>query len=97
MRWPRVTRSPSRTDTSSSRPAARGATDTVVSPIKLPTTVSSDAMLARLAVGDRKGAQSAFQGLLRASTRDPTDLRTRLLWSYIEDTTAPRAAFASLR
>ena len=40
MRWPRVTRSPSRTETSCSRPAARGATATVASPIRLPTTVS---------------------------------------------------------
>jgi hypothetical protein len=62
-----------------------------------PDELRDGTVLARLAVGDRKGAQSAFQGLLRASTRDPTDLRTRLLWSYIEDTTAPRAAFASLR
>ena len=38
IRWPRSTRSPSRTEMSCSRPAACGTTDTVWSPTRLPTT-----------------------------------------------------------
>ena len=48
MRWPRFTRSPSRTLMSCSRPAVRGATATVASPIRLPTTVISSAIDARV-------------------------------------------------
>jgi predicted membrane-bound spermidine synthase len=44
------------------------------------------AVLARLATGDRKGADDAFKNLLRNSARPVTDLRTRLLAAYLADT-----------
>ena len=47
-RWPRVTRSPSRTVTVSSRPLTLGTASTVAAPIRLPTTVMLSDMSARL-------------------------------------------------
>jgi hypothetical protein len=44
------------------------------------------AVIAKLAVGDRAGARAAFRGLISQSARKITDLRTRLLFSYIADT-----------
>ena len=44
------------------------------------------AVIAKLAVGDRAGARAAFRGLISRSARKITDLRTRLLFSYIADT-----------
>jgi spermidine synthase len=43
------------------------------------------AVIAKLAVGDRAGARAAFRGLISRSARSITDLRTRLLYSYIAD------------
>jgi spermidine synthase len=44
------------------------------------------AVIAKLAVNDRAGARAAFRGLISRSSRKITDLRTRLLFSYITDT-----------
>jgi spermidine synthase len=44
------------------------------------------AVMAKLGVGDREGAKRAFQDLIPRSTRAPSDLRTRLLYSYVIDT-----------
>ena len=43
------------------------------------------AVIAKLAVGDRAGARAAFRALISRSARSMTDLRTRLLYSYIAD------------
>jgi spermidine synthase len=48
------------------------------------------AVMAKLAVGDRTAATVAFRLLVTRSSRDITDLRTRLLYSYISDTTDSR-------
>ncbi|MDB4875711.1 MAG: Spermine synthase [Gemmatimonadetes bacterium] len=45
------------------------------------------AVMAKLEVGDRGAAREVFRALLHQSTRDITDLRTRLLFAYIADTT----------
>ena len=45
------------------------------------------AVVAKLATGHRAEARSIFSLLMRRSARDVTDLRTRLLYSYIADTT----------
>ncbi|HEY6827289.1 MAG TPA: hypothetical protein VI259_10540, partial [Gemmatimonadaceae bacterium] len=44
------------------------------------------AVVSKLAVGDRAAAREAFHSLIRRSSRTVTDLRTRLLYSYIADT-----------
>jgi spermidine synthase len=44
------------------------------------------AVMAKLGAGDRPGAKRAFQDLIGRSTRDASDLRTRLLYSYVVDT-----------
>jgi spermidine synthase len=46
------------------------------------------AVMAKLETGDRKGARDVFRALIRNSARPVTDLRTRLLYAYITDTTA---------
>jgi predicted membrane-bound spermidine synthase len=48
------------------------------------------AVIAKLAVGDRAGARGAFRSLISRSARGTTDLRTRLLYSYIADTSDVR-------
>ena len=48
------------------------------------------AVIAKLGVGDRAGARAAFRGLISRSARKITDLRTRLLFSYIGDTVDAR-------
>jgi spermidine synthase len=48
------------------------------------------AVVAKLAVGERAGARAALHGLIRISSRTNTHLRTRLLYSYIADTTDGR-------
>ncbi|HEY9227831.1 MAG TPA: hypothetical protein VIP11_14335, partial [Gemmatimonadaceae bacterium] len=45
------------------------------------------AVMAKLGVGDQKGARAAFRGLISKSTRSISDLRTRLLYAYVVDTT----------
>jgi hypothetical protein len=48
------------------------------------------AVMAKLATGHRDEARTIFSMLMRRSARDVTDLRTRLLYSYIADTTDAR-------
>ena len=48
------------------------------------------AVMAKLATGHRAEARIVFNQLMRRSGRDITDLRTRLLYSYIADTTDAR-------
>lgn len=48
------------------------------------------AVMAKLATGDRRGAREAFKLLISRSSRSTTDLRTRLLYAYIADTTDAR-------
>jgi hypothetical protein len=57
-----------------------------------PDELRDGAVIARLATGNRNGARDAFHILLSRSSRDITDLRTRLLYSYIADTTEGRLA-----
>jgi hypothetical protein len=45
------------------------------------------AVMAKLATGHRDQARDIFRLLIGRSSRDITDLRTRLLYSYIADTT----------
>jgi spermidine synthase len=45
------------------------------------------AVMAKLATGHRAEARNVFRQFIRQSTRDITDLRTRLLYAYIADTT----------
>lgn len=45
------------------------------------------AVMAKLETGDRRAAFEAFRLLINRSARPITDLRTRLLYSYIADTT----------
>jgi spermidine synthase len=42
-------------------------------------------VISRLMTGDRAGAEAAYRLLLRRSTRSASDLRTRLLYSYVAD------------
>jgi len=55
-----------------------------------PDQLRDGAVIAKLAVGDRAGARAAFRGLISRSARTITDLRTRLLYSYIADTVDTR-------
>jgi hypothetical protein len=55
-----------------------------------PDELRDGAVIAKLEVGDRAGARVAFRGLISRSARSITDLRTRLLYSYIADTTKTR-------
>lgn len=59
-----------------------------------PDQLRDGAVIAKLAVGDRAGARAAFRGLISRSARSITDLRTRLLYSYIADTADARAMAA---
>jgi hypothetical protein len=43
--------------------------------------------MAKLATGRRDEARDVFRQFIRRSAREITDLRTRLLYSYIADTT----------
>jgi hypothetical protein len=52
-----------------------------------PDELREGAVMAKLALGDRAGAREAFFALLRVSERPATDLRTRLIYSYIADST----------
>jgi len=55
-----------------------------------PDQLRDGAVIAKLAIGDRTGARAAFRDLISGSARSVTDLRTRLLYSYIADTAAAR-------
>jgi hypothetical protein len=52
-----------------------------------PDMLRDGAVMAKLATGHREEARHIFSLLIRKSGRDITDLRTRLLYSYIADTT----------
>ncbi len=52
-----------------------------------PDMLRDGAVMAKLATGHRAEARGIFRMLLSRSSRDITDLRTRLLYSYIADTT----------
>jgi predicted membrane-bound spermidine synthase len=52
-----------------------------------PDQLRDGAVMAKLALGDRSGARRVFLALVRQSARPITDLRTRLLYSYIMDST----------
>jgi hypothetical protein len=55
-----------------------------------PDMLRDGAVMAKLATGDRRAAREAFTLLIPQSTRSTTDLRTRLLFAYIADTTDKR-------
>ena len=55
-----------------------------------PDMLRDGAVMAKLATGDRRAAREAFTLLIPQSTRNATDLRTRLLFAYIADTTDKR-------
>ena len=57
-----------------------------------PDQLRDGAVLAKVEVGDRRTAHDAFRMLIARSARPITDLRTRLLFSYIADTTQGRLA-----
>jgi hypothetical protein len=59
-----------------------------------PDQLRDGAVIAKLAIGDRTGARVAFRDLISGSARSVTDLRTRLLYSYIADTAATRVLAA---
>jgi hypothetical protein len=59
-----------------------------------PDQLRDGAVIAKLAIGDRTGARAAFRDLISGSARSITDLRTRLLYSYIADTAAARIVAA---
>jgi 5,10-methylene-tetrahydrofolate dehydrogenase/methenyl tetrahydrofolate cyclohydrolase len=48
------------------------------------------AVMAKLGIGDRTGARAAFKSLISRSSRDISDLRTRLLYSYVVDSADAR-------
>jgi hypothetical protein len=52
-----------------------------------PDMLRDGAVMAKLATGHRAEARTIFGTLMRRSARQITDLRTRLLYSYIADTT----------
>lgn len=52
-----------------------------------PDDLRDGTVMAKLALGDRTGARQAFRALLNQSARPISDLRTRLLYSYIADST----------
>jgi predicted membrane-bound spermidine synthase len=52
-----------------------------------PDQLRDGAVMAKLALGDRPAAGGVFLALVRRSERPITDLRTRLLYSYIMDST----------
>jgi hypothetical protein len=52
-----------------------------------PDVLRDGAVMAKLATGHRGEARSIFRMLIGRSARDVTDMRTRLLYSYIADTT----------
>jgi hypothetical protein len=52
------------------------------------------AVMAKLEVGDRRAAREVFRALVHQSTRDISDLRTRLLFSYVSDTAGARTTAA---
>ena len=55
-----------------------------------PDILRDGAVMAKLATGDRRAAREAFKLLISRSSRTNTDLRTRLLYAYIADTTDAR-------
>lgn len=57
-----------------------------------PDQLRDGAVLAKVEVGDRRAANDAFRLFIARSARPITDLRTRLLFSYIADTTQGRLA-----
>jgi predicted membrane-bound spermidine synthase len=57
-----------------------------------PDQLRDGAVMAKVQVGDRAAAAVAFRMLIAKSTRGITDLRTRLLYSYIADTAQGRLA-----
>jgi hypothetical protein len=75
--------------------AARAADPLIADEVKGELWLDGDqlrdgAVVAKLAVGDRRGAGAAFHALIRRSARTITDLRTRLLYSYVADSTDAR-------
>ncbi len=52
-----------------------------------PDMLCDGAVIAKLALGDRAGARAAFKLLVVQSARPITDLRTRLLYAYVNDST----------
>jgi spermidine synthase len=50
-----------------------------------PDVLRDGAVMAKLGIGDRSGARAAFKILISRSSRDISDLRTRLLYSYVVD------------
>ena len=59
-----------------------------------PDVLRDGAVMAKLATGDRRAARDAFRQLISQSSRSTTDLRTRLLYAYIADTTDARVVAA---
>ncbi|MEP6494224.1 MAG: fused MFS/spermidine synthase [bacterium] len=51
-------------------------------------------VMAKLAMGDKTAAREAFRELIPKSSRTITDLRTRMLFAYISDTTRTRVVAA---
>ena len=57
-----------------------------------PDDLRDGVVISELRVGNRRAAADAFKLLMRSSSRSITDLRTRLLYSYIADTSASTVA-----
>jgi hypothetical protein len=57
-----------------------------------PDQLRDGAVMAKVMTGDRAAAAAAFSILIPKSSRSITDLRTRLLYSYIADTAQGRLA-----
>jgi predicted membrane-bound spermidine synthase len=55
-----------------------------------PDMLRDGAVMAKLTTGDRAGARDAFRLLSSSSARGASDLRTRLLYSYIADPASAR-------
>lgn len=55
-----------------------------------PDVLRDGSVMAKLETGDRRSAFEAFKLLITKSSRPITDLRTRLLYAYIVDTTQSR-------
>jgi hypothetical protein len=55
-----------------------------------PDQLRDGTVIAKVKSGDRAGAAAAFRVLIGRSSRDVTDLRTRLLYAYIADTVQGR-------
>jgi spermidine synthase len=79
--------------------AARAADPLIADAVKGELWLDGDelrdgAVIAKLAVNDRPGARAAYHDLIRRSARSITDIRTRLLYSYIADTVDARIVAA---